>query len=86
MAEDFAMSVFDGAVDTDTIASVSARNLSREARKMTAIMRQIEEMEQKEIPVKAGPCFTQLEGRVGLDSEDGMGLTSFAATLCVNSA
>ena len=42
-----------------------ARNLSREERKMTAIMRQIEEMEQKEKAVKAGPCFTQLEGRVG---------------------
>ncbi len=31
---------------------------------MTAIMRQIEEMEQKEKAVKAGPCFTQPEGRV----------------------
>ena len=36
---------------------------------MTAIMRQIEEMEQKEKDVKAGPCFTQLEGRVGHGNE-----------------
>ena len=43
-----------------------ARNLSREERKMTAIMRQIEEMEKA---VKAGPCFTQLEGRVGHGNE-----------------
>ncbi len=42
-----------------------ALNLSREERKMTAIMRPIEEMEQKEKAVKAGPCFTQLEGRGG---------------------
>ena len=42
-----------------------ARKLSREERKMTAIMRQIEEMEQKEKAVKAGPCSTQLEGSVG---------------------
>ncbi len=33
-----------------------ARNLSREERKITAIMRQIEEMEQKEKAVKAGSC------------------------------
>jgi hypothetical protein len=32
---------------------------------MTAIMRQIEETEQKEKAVKAGPCSTQLEGSVG---------------------
>ena len=32
---------------------------------MTAIMRQIEEMEQKEKVVKDGPCFTQLEGEHG---------------------
>ena len=32
---------------------------------MTAIMRQVEEMEQKEKAVKAGPCFTHLEGTVG---------------------
>ena len=42
-----------------------SRNLSREEGKMTAIMRQIQEMEQNEKAVKAGPCFTQLEGRVG---------------------
>ena len=42
-----------------------ARTLSREERKMTAIMRQIEEMEQQEKAVKAGPCSTQLEGSVG---------------------
>jgi hypothetical protein len=42
-----------------------ARNVSREERKMTAIMRQIEEMEQKEKAFKAGPCSTQLEGSVG---------------------
>jgi hypothetical protein len=41
-----------------------ARNLSREERKMTASMRQIEEMEQNEKAVKAGPCLNQLEGRV----------------------
>jgi hypothetical protein len=46
-----------------------ARNLSREERKMTAIMRQIEEMEQKEEAVKAGPASTQLEGRVGHGDE-----------------
>jgi hypothetical protein len=46
-----------------------ARNPSREERKMTAIMRQIEEMEQKEKAVKAGPCFTQLEGSVGHGNE-----------------
>ncbi len=32
---------------------------------MPAIMRQIEEMEQKEKNVKAGPCSTQVEGSVG---------------------
>ncbi len=42
-----------------------ARNLSRQERKMTAIMRQTEEMEQ----MKAGPGSTQLEGRVGHDNE-----------------
>jgi hypothetical protein len=40
---------------------------------MTAIMRHIEEMEQKEnavkAAVKAGPCFTQVEGRVGHGNE-----------------
>jgi hypothetical protein len=41
-----------------------ARNLSREERRVTAIMRQIEEMEQEEKAVKPGPCLTQLEGRV----------------------
>jgi len=41
-----------------------ARNLSREERKLTAIMRQIEEMEQNAKAVKAGPCSTQLEGSV----------------------
>ena len=46
-----------------------ARNLSREERKMTAIMRQIEEMQQTEKAVKAGPCSTQLEGRVGHGNE-----------------
>ena len=46
-----------------------ARNLSREERKMTASMRQIEEMEQKEKAVKAGPCLTQLEGRFGRGNE-----------------
>ncbi len=33
-----------------------ARNLSREECKITAIMQQIEEMEQKEKAGKAGPC------------------------------
>ncbi len=42
-----------------------ARSLSQKERKMMAIMRQIEEMEQKEKAVKAGPCSTQLESRVG---------------------
>jgi hypothetical protein len=44
-----------------------AGNLSREERKMTAIMWQIEEMEQREKAVKAGPCSpqSQLEGSVG---------------------
>jgi hypothetical protein len=46
-----------------------ARSLSREERKMTAIMRQIEEMEQKEKAVQPGPCFTQLEGSVGRGNE-----------------
>ena len=32
---------------------------------MTATMRQVEEMEQKEKAVKPGPCFTQLQGSVG---------------------
>jgi hypothetical protein len=36
---------------------------------MTAIMRQMEEMEQKEKAVKAGPCFTQFEGSVGRGNE-----------------
>ena len=35
-----------------------ARNLSREEREMTAVMRQIEEMEQKKKTVKAGPGST----------------------------
>ncbi len=56
----------------------SARNLSREERKRgaqddgdprSAIMRQIEGMEQKEKAVKAGPCLTHLEGRVGHENE-----------------
>jgi hypothetical protein len=48
-----------------------ARNLSREERKMTAIMRQIEEMEQKEKAVQAGPCPThwRLEDSVGRGNE-----------------
>ena len=46
-----------------------ARTLSREERKMTAIMRQSEEMEQKEKAVQAGPCSTQLEGSVGRGNE-----------------
>ncbi len=46
-----------------------ARNLSREECKMTAIMQQIGEMEQKEKAVKAGPCSTQLEGSVGRGNE-----------------
>ena len=46
-----------------------AHDLSREEREMTAIMRQIEEMEQKEKAVKAGPGSTQLEGRVGHGNE-----------------
>jgi hypothetical protein len=36
---------------------------------MTAIMRQMEEMEQKEKTVKAGPCSTQLEDSVGRGNE-----------------
>jgi hypothetical protein len=36
---------------------------------MTAIMRQIDGMEQKDEAFKAGPCFTQLEGRVGHGNE-----------------
>ena len=50
-----------------------ARNLSREERKMLAIVRQIEEMEHKEKAVKAvseaGAWQTQLEGRVGHGNE-----------------
>jgi hypothetical protein len=46
-----------------------ARNLSREERKMMVIMRQIEEMEQKETALKAAPRSTQLEGRVGHGNE-----------------
>ena len=46
-----------------------ARNLSQEERKMTAIMRQIEETEQTEKVVKASPCFTQFEGKVGCGNE-----------------
>ena len=46
-----------------------ARNLSREKCKMTVIMWQIEEMEQTEKAVKAGPGSTQLEGRVGYENE-----------------
>ncbi len=42
-----------------------ARNLSRVVRKTMAIMRQIEEMEQKEKAIKAGPCFIQLDGGHG---------------------
>jgi hypothetical protein len=37
-----------------------AHDLSREERKMTVIMRQMEEMEQKEKAVKAGQGSTQL--------------------------
>ena len=36
---------------------------------MTSIMRLMDRMEQKEKAVKAGPCFTQLEGRVGQGNE-----------------
>jgi hypothetical protein len=36
---------------------------------MTAIIRQIEEMEEKEKAVEAGPCSTQLECRVGRGNE-----------------
>jgi hypothetical protein len=39
-----------------------ARNLSREERKMTAIMRQIEEMEQKEKAFQAGSGAWKREG------------------------
>jgi hypothetical protein len=46
-----------------------ARNLSHAERKMTAVMRQVEEMEQMEKAVKAGPGSTQLEGRVGHGNE-----------------
>ena len=50
-----------------------ARNLSREERKMLAIVRQIEAMEHKEKAVKAvseaGAWPTQLEGRVGHGNE-----------------
>jgi hypothetical protein len=50
-----------------------ARNLSREERKMLAIVRQIEAMEHKEKTVKAvseaGACPTQLEGMGGHGSE-----------------
>ncbi len=41
----------------------AARNLSREERKMPAIMRQIEEMQKKEKTVKAGPCSTEREAK-----------------------
>jgi hypothetical protein len=47
-----------------------AQNLSREERKMMAIMRHIEEMEHKEKAVKAAPRITQLEGRVGRGNEN----------------
>ena len=50
-----------------------ARNLSREERKMMVIMRQIEEMEQKQKANNRagapGPRSTHLEGRVGHGSE-----------------
>ena len=36
---------------------------------MTVIMRQIEEMEQKEKSVKPGPCLTQFEDKVGRGNE-----------------
>ena len=38
---------------------------------MTANLRQIEEMEQKEKAVEAGPCFTQLEDSVGNVNQTG---------------
>ncbi len=37
-----------------------ARNMPQEERKMTAILRHIEEMEQEEKTVKAGPCSKRL--------------------------
>ena len=46
-----------------------ARNLSREARKVLAIMRQIEEMEKKEKTDKADAWSNQLERRVGHGNE-----------------
>jgi hypothetical protein len=46
-----------------------ARNLSREERKMTTIMRQTEETEPKEKAAKAGPCSSQIEGSVGRGNE-----------------
>ena len=46
-----------------------AGNVSREERKMRAIIRQIEEMEHKEKAVEAGPCSSHLEGRVGHENE-----------------
>ena len=36
---------------------------------MTVIMRQIEETKQTEKAVKACPCFTQFDGRVGRGNE-----------------
>ncbi len=42
-----------------------AHNLSREERKKPDTIRQIEEMEQTEKAVTAGPCSTQSEGSVG---------------------
>ncbi len=48
--------------------TLDVRNLSRQDRKMLAIMRQIEEMEHKEKADKADVWSNQLEGRVGFSS------------------
>jgi hypothetical protein len=58
-------------------------DLSREQRKMTAIMRQIEEMEHKEKAVKAGPCFTQLaklRAGSGMETRKWVGSVGFATS------
>ena len=49
----------------DEAAGPKLDQAERQRNKKLTTMRQVEEMEQKEKAVKAGPCFTQLEGSIG---------------------
>jgi hypothetical protein len=63
-----------------------ARTLSREERNMMVIIRQNEEMEQKETALKAAPRSTQLEGRVGMEMRKWVRNVAFATCAILGGA